>query len=490
MCKLSIVVIFSFLMVTGLRAQKDTLKITLNQAIDRSQKNSTDAISARHSFRSAYWSYRSYKANYLPSLDFSLNPVLNRSINKITLPDGSDKFVEQNLLTTQGSLYVKQNVSLTGGSFFLQSDLQRLDLFSSKTSSYNATPIQIGYQQSLFGYNSLKWNKRTEPLRYKWAKKVYVETLERVARSATQRFFNLASAQTNLDIARYNYASADTLFRYAQGRYNIGTITENEMLQLEINKLTEETNVMNAQIEVDNCVQSLRSYLGINDDVEIEVIIDSSVPKFTIEVDRALAYAYENNPDIDYMLIRKIESDANVASVKSSVGLKADLYLRFGLMQTNDHLRDAYRDPLDQQYAKVSISLPIIDWGRGRGQIKVAQSRREMIRIQLEQERTDFEQNISSTVKQFNLQAARVAIAGKTDQTSQRRYHVARRLYLLGKSTILDLNSSITEKDSAKRSYINALYNYWNMYYLIRSLTLYDFENNEPITEDFNLLLK
>ena len=48
-----------------------------------------------------------------------------------------------------------------------------------------------------------------------------------------------------------------------KGRYNIGTITENEMLQLELNKLTEETNRMNAHIEVENCVQELRSYLGI-----------------------------------------------------------------------------------------------------------------------------------------------------------------------------------------------------------------------------------
>lgn len=479
-----------FLLIPRVYAQKDTLQITLQEAIERAQKNSTDAINARHSFRSAYWSYRSYKANYLPSLDLTFNPVLNRSINKITLPDGSDKFVEQNLLTTQAALNINQNLALTGGSFFLQSTLQRLDLFSSKTFSYNATPIQIGYQQSLFGFNYLKWDRRTEPVRYTQAKKVYVETLELVANRAVSKFFNLASAQTDRDIASYNYASADTLYRYAKGRYDIGTITENEMLQLEINKLTEETNMMNAEISVDQSVQALRSYLGINEDVEIAVEIDSIVPRFTVPVDQALASAFENNPDIDYMLLRKIDSESNVARVRSSVGLKADIYLQFGLMQTGEQLDDAYRNPLDQQYARLSVSLPIVDWGRGRGKIKVAKSNREMVRIQLEQEKTDFQQNIVNTVKQFNLQAARVAIAEKTDYTSQRRYNVARRLYLLGKSTILDLNSAISEKDSAKRSYINALNTYWNMYFMIRSLTLYNFEKDQLLTEDFNLLLK
>ena len=42
----------------------------------------------------------------------------------------------------------------------------------------------IGYRQSLFGYNSLKWDKRIEPVRYQEAKKSYVETLELVSANA------------------------------------------------------------------------------------------------------------------------------------------------------------------------------------------------------------------------------------------------------------------------------------------------------------------
>lgn len=108
----------------------------------------------------------------------------------------------------------------------------------------------------MFGYNSLKWDRRIEPIRYREAKKTYVETLELVAANATEKFFNLAKAQSNYEIANANYANADTLYIYAQGRYNIGTISENEMLQLELNKLTEETNCMNARIEVETACRN------------------------------------------------------------------------------------------------------------------------------------------------------------------------------------------------------------------------------------------
>ena len=62
-----------------------------------------------------------------------------------------------------------------------------------------------------------------------------------------------------------------------------------------------------------------------------------------------------------------------------------------------------------------------------------------------------FVQNVTQMVQQFNLQSRRVTVARQTDQTAMKRYEVARRLYILGKNTILDLNSAISEKDSARR---------------------------------------
>ena len=61
--------------------------------------------------------YKYYRANYLPSLSLTSDPNLNRAINKITMGDGSVKFVEQNLLNTDLTLNLSQNLSWTGGSF-------------------------------------------------------------------------------------------------------------------------------------------------------------------------------------------------------------------------------------------------------------------------------------------------------------------------------------------------------------------------------------
>ena len=466
-------------------AQEEVMHLTLSQAIEMAQAHSPEAEAARHTYRAAYWNHRFYRANYLPSVTLTSSPYFNKQISKVTQPDGTNLFIKQNQLSVDMDLKINQNIWFTGGSLFVKSNVQRLDELETDVTAYNSQPIVIGYEQALFGYNSLKWDRRIEPVRFREARKAYNEALELVASQTSNLFFNLATAQTNLDIASSNYASADTLYRYAEGRYNIGTITENEMLQLEINKLTEETNMMNARIEVEDQMQVLRSFLGFQRDVTLKVIPEGEVPQFEIPLGEALKMAFENSPEPDMYKRMQLQSQSNLAYAKANAGLKADLYVQFGLSQTGDKFTDSYRNPMNQQYASIGISLPILDWGRGKGQIRVAKSNVDLVNTQAEQGMKDFELNVARMVRQFNLQSQYVKVASKTDRTADRRYEVAKRLYILGKSTILDLNAAITEKDAARRSYISALKSYWSLYYGLRSMTGYDFEKNRKIEENY-----
>ena len=484
MMKKLIVIVALFLSGKTL-AQEETMSLTLEQAIEIAQENSPEAEAARHTYRSAYWSYRFYKANYLPSVTLTSSPSFNKQISKVTQPDGTNLFIKQNQLAVDLDLKINQNLWFTGGSFFVRSNVQRMDELENDVTAYNTQPVIIGYEQALFGYNSLKWDRRIEPVRFREARKAYNEALELVASQTSNHFFNLATAQTNLDIASSNYASADTLYRYAEGRYNIGTITENEMLQLEINKLTEETNMMNARIQVEDQMQVLRSFLGIEQEVDLRVITEGEVPKFEIPLGDALHMAFENSPEPDTYERMKLQGQSSLANAKANAGLKADLYVQFGLTQTGDKFTDSYRNPMNQHYASIGISLPILDWGRGKGQIRVAKSNVDLVNTQAEQGMKDFEMNVARMVRQFNLQSQYVKVASKTDRTAERRHDVAKKLYILGKSTILDLNASITEKDAARRSYISALKSYWALYYGLRSMTGYDFQHNRKIEENY-----
>lgn len=449
---------------------QDTLSLTLDHVIRLAQEQSLAAQSAKHAYLAAQWQYKYYRANYLPSVTLTSSPYLNKEINKITLNDGTSAFVKQNQLNTDLSIEVNQNITLTGGSLFLRSSLARIDEFERKTTSYSSTPLTIGYRQELFGYNSLKWDRRIEPLKYREAKKNYHEAMELVAANACGYFFALYEAQTNLKLARINLVSADTLYRMAQGRYKIGSINENDMLQLEVNRLNEETACMDAEVQVKDQTLALASYLGLDEAANIILVLPDSVPNIHIPVDKAICLAMENGSDPDYYSRLKEESRSRVAQARANAGLRADIYLQLGLSQTGHGIADVYHRPLHQEYASVTLSLPILDWGRGKGRVKVAQSQNDLTDTQAQQGMITFRQNVTKLVMQFNMQARKVEVAHRTDLLASHRYDITRRLYIAGRNTILDLNVALSEKDSATRQHIASIKTFWTLYYTIRSI--------------------
>ena len=117
-----------------------------------------------------------------------------------------------------GSLALSQNIGLTGGTISFNSDLTLENDFEKDTRNYITAPISIGLTQPLFRYNSLKWQKKTEPLKYEAAKQTFLSNIEDVHSQAVQTFFSLALAQINKQIAEMNYSNADTLYKNRTGK--------------------------------------------------------------------------------------------------------------------------------------------------------------------------------------------------------------------------------------------------------------------------------
>ena len=129
----------------------------------------------------------------------------------------------------------------------------------------------------------------------------------------------------------------------------------------------------------------------------------------------------------------------------------------------------------------LGISIPLLNWGKGRGQVELARSREEIAKMQVEQDMQAFEQNVLTTVKQYQEQNRLNEIVRLADTVAQKRYKTAYETFVLGQISVLDLNTAQTEQDNARRTYISQLYSSWVYFYNLRKLTLYDFEKKEDI---------
>ena len=493
--RISVLAILAILILLPARfayTQQKTRTYTLDDVILIARHQSPMAIMAKHRFRGSYWEFRTYKAGYLPLLTMNATiPDLNRSIDKITLPDGSDAFVERKLINSSADLELRQNIGLTGGSIYMRSDLQRIDnLNKNGGTSYLSYPVNIGFQQPINGYNEYHWERQIEPLKYESSQLQYIQTLEQVSLRAVNYFFDLALAQKNLEIAKVNYSNADTLYRIAKGRYQLGTIAENELLQMELSFLNAGTSLNSAQIDLAIKKFQLNSFLGIGQEENIELKIPFEIPDLEIKLQDAINQAQANNPDVLDRQQQILVADQNVDKTRSEKGLNATISASFGLSQQSQDLKTLYANPQDQERVRVGLTIPLMDWGLGKGRYKMAQSAQEVAKTNVQQAENDFQQEVLLEVMQFNLQDDQLKIAAKADTVGTSRYDVSKQRFLIGRISVLDLNVAQTEKDQATRQFISALRNYWTYFYTIRSLTLYDFLNTTPLSEDFDSLLR
>lgn len=471
-----------------LLAQESKMVLTLEDVIDIAQRQSPDALAATHRFRSSYWRFSNYKASLMPKLSLDATiPSLSKAIEKVTTTEG-DVFYRSNQASYSGALSLSKNIGFTGGQVFLNSRLNRIDHFieDSTFTSYQSSPLTIGINQPLFGYNAFKWLKKIEPLRYNEAERRYIEDKEQVSIQASNVFFLLLESQIRLKIQQTNLANNDTLYQIARGRYNIGTIAENELLQIELSLLNSRAAYDEANIQLKSRTFDLKSFLRLPEDVSVDLIPPIAPPVSFIEENTAIEQAHNNRSDVLAYDRRIIEAESTVSEAKANKRFNASLYAEYGLSQSTRDFDQVYKNPDEEQRLQIGLVVPILDWGQAKSAIKMAESNRELERTSVQQDIIDFDQEIMIEVMQYNLQKSQFEIASKSDTVAQKRYEVTKQRYLIGKIGITDLNIAQTEKDNARQGYVSALFKYWTSYFQLRKLTHYDFLKSQRILFDVN----
>lgn len=465
------------------------VRLTLSEAISRAQSHSIDAMMAKHSYLSQYWQYRSYKAQMLPSLSLSGTiPNFDKSYTSLqNAVTGGYNYVDNYAMRNSLGVYLQQNIAATGGNIQLYTGLDRLDQFSpNREVTWNSAPVSLILNQPIGGFNQLKWDKRIEPVRYEKAKYEYLESMEAITATAVGYFFNLLIAQQNLDIARQNYANTDTLYKISQERFKIGSISKNDLMQLELRLLNEGMSINTNKLQLDLAAAKLKSYLMYEEQDSVILEIPENIVDIHISIDDAYRLAFSNTSFEYRNRISQLEAEMSVAQAKANRRPQATVYARFGLNQVANTLGNAYRNPLDQETIRMGISVPIFDGGVAKGRVRMALSRQEVTEAEIDKDRIDRKQDIYLKVMQFNNQNSQCAISAKADSVAGERYGLSLRQFAAGKISVLDFNTAQSERNSAHTGYLSELQNYWNYYYTIQRYTLFDFLHQRNIAAGFD----
>ena len=477
--------VLTFCMWHPIRAQlQDSLvfELSLKNVVDLAITQSSDVKYAQNRDVNTYWRRKNYLTRFRPQLLLTGDlPKFENTNSPITQPDGSIVFQRITQFSSSANIALNQSIAQTNTSIYAASSAYGINNLITGVTEFSGSPFYIGFYQPIFSYNWSKWYKKTEPLYYEQSKKDFLETIEEIAHQATRFFFNYLRIQTNYNLAKNNLKNSQDNLEIAEVRRKLGTISENDYSRIRLSVLNAQKSLRNADMDLKNADFQLKSYINLDQNTNIELRVPLDITLFYIDPEKALAEALENKDDVIDFQRRLIEADRDLEQARRDNSLNASLSGRYGLSNSSEDLGGVYKQPEQQQFIKLSLSLPILDWGRSESQVKLAESRRELVLYDVERDRRDFERRVVVQVERFNLLKDQLETAREADKVAENGYLIALKKFQNGEISITELNISLSERESAKRDYIRSIEDYWESYYYIRILTLYDFEYGRKI---------
>lgn len=424
-----------------------------------------------------------FNKTFLPSIyTSSVFPSISQSVTRVTTPDGTDVFVNQNLAYYDLSLNIEQKEPVFGGTFTVSSFFNRIDLFgdvSNKT--YFSTPFSLSYSNTNFVFNIHKYEKLIEQLRIKENAVNYNIQLENVAYETVEKYFDAYIVNRNIKEKQKGLKDIEVIYAIAEKRFKIGSINKGDLLSLELNKLDTKSSLDALLSEKQNSEKALSNFIQNNSNSIIFVKPKEDILNLDISYESAVREMSENNKLIIELKRKQKEKDLEIKRFKSENKFSVNINASYGLSNTAPTFNQSTNNLQDQQLFSISLRYLLFDFGKNKQQIKLMNIEKELLENEYLIAIEELKENLYNSVNQYHTGIERLAFLKKKLEISNERYDFTRKRFSLGKVTITDLNVAQREYQQTDNEYLTTLKDIWITYYNIRKLTMYDFQKSEKI---------
>ena len=477
------IVLILFILLIGTMKLISQEEVTLQAILNDVINNSFQSETAKNKKDIALLGFDFYKSLKKPNLSLGVDlPNYSKTSSPIIQPDGTIAFQSISQANSSVSAFASQVISSTGGTIFANSDIQRFDDLSSDFKQYNGIPIRVGISQPIIGVNPWKFQDKIQPLLAEEAKKTYNTQIEEALGEATQRYFDILIIKQNLDIALTNQKVNQNLLKITEERLNLGKVSKDEKLQLEIELNNAKLAVSQATSQLDQSIANLYSFIGKKSP---ESLINFSLPEIhkidKVDIPALLSSYKKNRSEVIAYHRSLLESDLDIAQAKSDFGFQANLRASIGLAKGADNFSDVYNNPFEEQQFNLTLQIPILDWGKKRSAVQQMKIQKQDIEATYKQQLLELETSIEQEAIFFSRLQNEIDLLKDIMEKAEERFSISNDRYILGNIDITNLTLAQRDKDQTKRNYINALKSYWSSYYRLRILSGYDLITNSEI---------
>ena len=336
-----------------------------------------------------------------------------------------------------------------------------------------ATPVLLGYRQTLLGYNPYRWEKLVEDQRLKAASQQHSYELHLIAEEATRRFFRLACAQGILDMCERNKQTADTLYAIAKEKASIAMVTLAELRSLELQRLNASNALFTARNEEKVARQALMSYLK-NDTLSLRMIVPDNPKPLTITTSEALQMAKANSPAYQHQKVLLMEASHQQEKAHKEKGVNVGLDVSLGLQQVGSNFAESYRNQQFYMLGAVTVSVPLMDHGAAKKRYEAATAWTAREASALDEVERALCEDVITTMQ--NLQSHQLLLENTAQAVTMADevFELNAENYANGICDINTYSLAQSRRDNAYNQHLTALEKYWTTYYHLLTLTQHE----------------
>ncbi len=481
-----------FFGVAGLKAE--VYYLDLDKSIAIAQDKSYTKQSLLLDTKISEYSLKSTTAGLKTHVTFDMNvPQYTETIRSFEDTAGMTYYPVRQL-NYSGNLTINQPL-ITNGRIYLTTGLSDVDdIYNSKRLMNLNT--RLGFSQPLdafYGYNSVSSQLKQAKLSYEQTQKQLKRSDLDLVYSVSSAFYNLLQVQKSVELSKSNLDRQREMCQISQNKYAAGLIKEVDALQMEVDLAEAQNSYDMSLINLTSAANSFKKLIGLEISDSVVLNLDLEYKVVVVDAAKAVELAMDNRLEIRE---QEIQHELNKMSLKrqKAQGLPTASLTgyfeksgvselgRDGQIQTS--LKNVGNDFMQRPQnfgVGLTVSVPLIDFGENKAQVRAAEARLEKTRLQQEETRRNIESEVLNLVAEVNSSLRRLQLLEKNIAVAEKSFEITMARYADGD---IDSQAYALERDRMNNAYTSHLSAYINYQLRLSDLmrnTFYDFVNDLPI---------
>jgi len=472
-----------FLLVSSLLPAQELL--TMDRSMNVAVENSPDMKQMELALVQSQERLNAQRARLKSQFAITLDPFEYEKTNRFD-QQTSEWYLNESA-SSGGTFAINQRILPTDGELML---VNRFSYDYSFTESALAVDpvsktfnnrLYLQFTQPIFTYNRTRMETEMLELEYEASLLRYLLRRLSLERDVAQQFYAVYSNQMSLAIAQEELKNNQESYQIISNKVEGGLLAREELYQAEVNLATSQSNVLNAQLTLQNSLDQFKVLIGMP--LDSEIMIAAEIQTDTIPVDQQMAidHALANRMELREREIDLENANFSLIQAKAINEFAGSVTASFGIQGNDEQFSELFKTPTNTPAIGLTLEIPIFDWGERKSEIKAAEAGLQSTQLGYEIEKTDIVVNIRSVVRSLKNLENQMKIQELNVENAQLAYDINLERYRNGDLTSLDLGLYQSQLSEAKMSRTNAIINYKIELLNLKIQSLYDFENQLPI---------